>query len=114
MSHAKHSHRLPHIVIYTDGACKGNPGPGGWGVVLRSGNHEKQLHGGEKHTTNNRMEMSAVIFALKALKQPSSGQTLNMFKRELQSGSRAGNNEAGRRQPSHRSKMPIYGKNWTL
>jgi ribonuclease HI len=72
MSHAKHSHHLPQIVIYTDGACKGNPGPGGWGVVLRSGNHEKHLHGGEKHTTNNRMEMSAVIFALKALKQPSS------------------------------------------
>jgi ribonuclease HI len=72
MPHAKHSHHLPHIVIYTDGACKGNPGPGGWGVVLRSGNHEKQLHGGEKHTTNNRMEMSAVIFALRALKQSSS------------------------------------------
>jgi ribonuclease HI len=72
MSHTKHSKQLPHIVIYTDGACKGNPGPGGWGVVLRSGNHEKHLHGGEKHTTNNRMEMSAVIFALRALKQPSS------------------------------------------
>jgi ribonuclease HI len=72
MSHAKLSHHLPHVVIYTDGACKGNPGPGGWGVVLRSGNHEKNLHGGAKHTTNNRMEMSAVIFALKALRQPSS------------------------------------------
>jgi ribonuclease HI len=71
MSHTKHSKQLPHIVIYTDGSCKGNPGPGGWGVVLRSGNHEKHLHGGEKHTTNNRMEMSAVIFALKALKQSS-------------------------------------------
>jgi ribonuclease HI len=71
MSHAKISHHLPHVVIYTDGACKGNPGPGGWGVVLRSGNHEKLLHGGAKHTTNNRMEMSAVIFALKALKQSS-------------------------------------------
>lgn len=71
MPHAKLSHHLPHVVIYTDGACKGNPGPGGWGVVLRSGNHEKHLHGGAKHTTNNRMEMSAVIFALKALKQSS-------------------------------------------
>ncbi|WP_353202454.1 ribonuclease HI [Polynucleobacter sp.] len=71
MSHTKHSKQLPHIVIYTDGSCKGNPGPGGWGVVLRSGNHEKHLHGGEKHTTNNRMEMSAVIYALKALKQSS-------------------------------------------
>ena len=61
----------PHIIIYTDGACKGNPGPGGWGAVLRSGEHEKQIHGGEKLTTNNRMEISAVIFALKALKQRS-------------------------------------------
>ncbi|MEY2887416.1 MAG: hypothetical protein RI913_835, partial [Pseudomonadota bacterium] len=56
------------VVIYTDGACKGNPGPGGWGVVLRSGDKEKHLHGGELMTTNNRMEMTAVIEALKALK----------------------------------------------
>jgi ribonuclease HI len=62
----------PHIIIYTDGACKGNPGPGGWGAVLKSGEHEKHLHGGEKLTTNNRMEISAVIFALRALKQKSS------------------------------------------
>jgi ribonuclease HI len=56
------------VIIYTDGACKGNPGPGGWGVVLRSGDKEKHLHGGETLTTNNRMEMTAVIEALKALK----------------------------------------------
>lgn len=62
----------PHIVIYTDGACKGNPGPGGWGAVLRSGEHEKHLHGGAELTTNNRMEISAVIHALRALKQTSS------------------------------------------
>ena len=62
----------PHIIIYTDGACKGNPGPGGWGAVLRSGGHEKHIHGGAKLTTNNRMEISAVIFALRALKQRSS------------------------------------------
>ena len=62
----------PHIIIYTDGACKGNPGPGGWGAVLRSGHHEKHLHGGAALTTNNRMEISAVIHALKALKQTSS------------------------------------------
>ena len=74
MTHHQHSNNRPHIVIYTDGACKGNPGPGGWGVVLRSGSHEKHLHGGEKHTTNNRMEISAVIFALKALKQHSSAE----------------------------------------
>jgi ribonuclease HI len=56
------------ITIYTDGACKGNPGPGGWGVWLRSGVHEKELWGGEAHTTNNRMELTAVIEALAALK----------------------------------------------
>ena len=67
-----HTKSLPHIVIYTDGACKGNPGPGGWGAVLRSGGHEKHLHGGAEHTTNNRMEISAVIHALRALKQTSS------------------------------------------
>jgi ribonuclease HI len=59
------------IIIYTDGACKGNPGPGGWGVVLRSGAHEKTLHGGEPQTTNNRMELMAAIMALEALKRPS-------------------------------------------
>jgi ribonuclease HI len=71
MSDTKSVPHVPHIVIYTDGACKGNPGPGGWGAVLRSGSHEKQIHGGEKHTTNNRMEISAVIFALRSLKQRS-------------------------------------------
>jgi ribonuclease HI len=58
----------PHVTIYTDGACKGNPGLGGWGAVLRSGGKEKHLCGGEKNTTNNRMEMTAVIEALIALK----------------------------------------------
>ena len=67
-----HDKSLPHIIIYTDGACKGNPGPGGWGAVLRSGAHEKHLHGGAEHTTNNRMEISSVIHALRALKQTSS------------------------------------------
>lgn len=61
---------MDHVVIYTDGACKGNPGPGGWGVYLRSGAHEKELWGGEAETTNNRMELTAVIEALKALKRP--------------------------------------------
>lgn len=59
------------IEIYTDGACRGNPGPGGWGALMRSGDHEKELWGGEAHTTNNRMEMTAVIESLKALKRPS-------------------------------------------
>ena len=61
----------PQIVIYTDGACKGNPGPGGWGVLLTTGTTEKELFGGELGTTNNRMEMTAVIEALAALKKPS-------------------------------------------
>ena len=61
---------MNHVVIYTDGACKGNPGPGGWGALLRSGAVEKELFGGEPETTNNRMEMTAVIEALAALKRP--------------------------------------------
>ncbi|HQS00973.1 MULTISPECIES: ribonuclease HI [unclassified Polaromonas] len=59
-----------HVVIYTDGACKGNPGPGGWGAMLTSGDTVKELFGGELGTTNNRMEMMAVIEALAALKRP--------------------------------------------
>jgi ribonuclease HI len=59
-----------HVVIYTDGACKGNPGPGGWGAMLTSGDTVKELFGGEMGTTNNRMEMTAVIEALAALKRP--------------------------------------------
>lgn len=58
------------VEIYTDGACKGNPGPGGWGVWLQYQNQEKTLHGGEALTTNNRMELTAVIRALEALKRP--------------------------------------------
>jgi ribonuclease HI len=58
------------IEIFTDGACSGNPGPGGWGAILRKGETEKELFGGEPLTTNNRMEMMAVIEALRALKQP--------------------------------------------
>ena len=58
------------VEIFTDGACSGNPGPGGWGAVLRFGTAEKELCGGEKDTTNNRMELTAVIEALSALKEP--------------------------------------------
>jgi ribonuclease HI len=61
---------MKHVEIFTDGACKGNPGPGGWGVLLRLGQHEKELSGHEPDTTNNRMEMTAVIEALNALKEP--------------------------------------------
>ena len=58
------------IEIYTDGACRGNPGPGGWGVLLISGNRRKTMHGGERETTNNRMELTAAIEALNALRGP--------------------------------------------
>ncbi|MXO58076.1 ribonuclease HI [Altererythrobacter salegens] len=61
---------MKSVEIFTDGACKGNPGPGGWGAILRRGAHEKELSGGEAATTNNRMEMTAVIRALEALKEP--------------------------------------------
>lgn len=58
------------VVVYTDGACSGNPGPGGWGVWLRYGEHERELYGGEAQTTNNRMELMAAIQALESLKRP--------------------------------------------
>jgi ribonuclease HI len=61
----------PKIDIFTDGACSGNPGPGGWGAILRSGGHEKEISGGEPATTNNRMEITAAIRALQSLKKPS-------------------------------------------
>ena len=62
---------LPHVRIYTDGACDPNPGPGGWAALLRSGSHEKTLTGSEQDTTNNRMELTAALRALEALKRPS-------------------------------------------
>jgi ribonuclease HI len=58
------------VVIYTDGSCKGNPGPGGWGALLVAGGREREMHGGEAATTNNRMELTAVIRALETLKRP--------------------------------------------
>lgn len=61
---------MKKVEIFTDGACKGNPGPGGWGALLRMGAHEKEMSGGEPDTTNNRMEMTAVIKALNALTEP--------------------------------------------
>jgi ribonuclease HI len=60
----------PHVVIHTDGACSGNPGPGGWGAILAFGKHVKELKGGDPQTTNNRMELMAAIEALEALKRP--------------------------------------------
>ncbi len=61
---------MTHVEIFTDGACKGNPGPGGWGALLRKGKNEKEMSGHEPDTTNNRMEMTAVIRALNALTRP--------------------------------------------
>ena len=61
---------MKHVDIYTDGACRGNPGKGGWGAILVFGGIEKELSGGERETTNNRMELTAVISALEALKEP--------------------------------------------
>jgi ribonuclease HI len=61
---------MDEVKVFTDGACSGNPGPGGWGAILQSKGHEKELSGGEKESTNNRMEMMAVIAALEAIKRP--------------------------------------------
>ena len=61
---------MSQVEAYTDGACRGNPGPGGWGAILRYGDHEKELRGGEAETTNNRMELTAAIEALQALRRP--------------------------------------------
>jgi ribonuclease HI len=62
--------QLPHVIVYTDGACSGNPGPGGWGAILGFGDCSKEIKGGEPNTTNNRMELMAAIAALEALKRP--------------------------------------------
>ncbi|MET1254669.1 ribonuclease HI [Aliikangiella maris] len=62
---------MSYISIFTDGACRGNPGPGGWGAILRAGEHLKEIYGGESQTTNNRMELTAAIKALEAIKRPS-------------------------------------------
>ena len=61
---------MKQVWAFTDGACSGNPGPGGWGAVLQFGDHERELHGGARDTTNNRMELTAAIEALKALSEP--------------------------------------------
>jgi ribonuclease HI len=61
---------LDKVAVFTDGACRGNPGPGGWGAILRFNEHEKELYGAERETTNNRMELMAAIQALEALKRP--------------------------------------------
>lgn len=71
MQKSSPSSARPQVTIFTDGACRGNPGPGGWGALLLSGEHEKELNGFEAETTNNQMELRAVIEALRALRKPS-------------------------------------------
>jgi homoserine kinase type II len=71
VARAPRAHSRPSVVVYTDGACSGNPGPGGWGAILMWGGHRKEISGGEPHTTNNRMELMAAISALETLKRPS-------------------------------------------
>ncbi|HEX3665213.1 MAG TPA: ribonuclease HI [Rhizomicrobium sp.] len=79
--------KKPSVEIFTDGACSGNPGPGGWGAILRSGLHEKEISGGEPATTNNRMEITAAIRALQTLNRPSA-VTLHTDSRYLMDGAR--------------------------
>jgi ribonuclease HI len=76
---------VTNVDIFTDGACSGNPGPGGWGTILRTGEHEKELSGGEAATTNNRMELTAVIRGLEALKR-SSAVTIHTDSRYVMDG----------------------------
>ena len=78
------------VTIYTDGACSGNPGPGGWGAILQYGEFRKELSGGEPHTTNNRMELTGVITALEALKEPCEVELYSDSKYVIDAGPRAG------------------------
>ena len=89
---------MKQVIIYTDGACSGNPGPGGWGAVLKYGAHERELSGGEASTTNNRMELTAVIEALRLLKEPCEVELYSDSKYVIDGprvGQRAGRSGAG-------------------
>jgi ribonuclease HI len=108
------------VKAYTDGACSGNPGPGGWGVVLQFGDHERELKGGEGDTTNNRMELTAAIEALKALKEPchvALTTDSTYVKDGSPNGSLIGSAMAGRPPPKNRSRIRTYGSSsstvWT-
>lgn len=101
------------VTIYTDGACSGNPGAGGWGAILMCGDHSKKLSGSEAETTNNRMELAAVINALLALKSPSrvtlysdSAYVVNAFN---QNGWKTGKTPLGERAEESPYKTKIYG-----
>ena len=100
------------VTIYTDGACSGNPGPGGWGAILVFGDHEKELKGGEAHTTNNRMELMAAIAALEALKRPCTVDltpTASICATASPAGSTTGSATAGGPPTRSRSRMSICG-----
>jgi len=100
------------LLIYTDGACKGNPGIGGWGVLMRYGSHEKELFGGEAHTTNNRMELTAIIQGLAALKRPCAVVIYTdsqYVKNGMENGYTAGKKTAGKPHPSSLLKTKTFG-----
>jgi ribonuclease HI len=99
---------MKQIEIFTDGACKGNPGPGGWGALIRYGSHEKEISGGEADTTNNRMELTAAIRALNILIEPFS-PTANIYATGSPNGLRVGNVMDGKMPPNSQYATPIYG-----
>jgi ribonuclease HI len=102
----------PHVTVFTDGACSGNPGPGGWGAILKFGDTEKELKGGEAHTTNNRMELMAAISALEALKKPCVVDLTTdsqYVRRASPAGSTAGSATAGAPPTRSRSRMSTCG-----
>ena len=106
------SKNKPHIIVYTDGACKGNPGKGGWGAVLKFGQLEKHLKGGEQLTTNNRMEITAVIEALKALNMDCEIDiyTDSQYVQKGVTGLKVGKSVGGKPPQKIQSKTPIYGR----
>lgn len=99
---------MPAIEVFTDGACSGNPGAGGWGVILRYGEIEKELSGGEENTTNNRMELTAVIEALKALKKRMRHH--NLYRQPLCDGRRSGMDAQLETQRLENHQQEIPGK----
>ena len=104
------------VEIWTDGACSGNPGPGGWGAILRFGDREKEINGGEPLTTNNRMELMAAIMALETLNSWLRGgspyRIRNICAAESPHGSPAGKRAAGAPPTESRLKTSICGKGW--
>ena len=105
----------PKVVIHTDGACSGNPGPGGWGAILEAGAHRKEIKGGEALTTNNRMELIAAIEALDALKAPSDVDLYtnsNYLRGGITSWIKGWKKNGWRTADRSRSRMPNCGSGW--